>query len=69
MRRPLFRGSLERLFVNLRASSDSTEVSVEVEYEVPVPLIGKLAEMVIARMNENDIEAVLNYLKLKAIMV
>ena len=43
----------------------STRVDVTVEYEVPVPLVGKMAEIVIAKINESDIVYVLNYLMLK----
>ena len=40
-----------------------TEVSLEIDYEVPVPLLGRLAEYVVARINENDVVYMLNRLK------
>jgi uncharacterized membrane protein len=43
-----------------------TDLSIEIEYKVPIPLVGKLAEVVIAKINETDIAYVLNYLKLRA---
>jgi uncharacterized membrane protein len=43
----------------------ATDLQVDIEYEVPIPLIGKLAEILIIKINENDINYVLNYLKIK----
>ncbi len=42
-----------------------TRLLLDIVYEVPVPLLGKLAEIVVAKINETDIVYVLNYLKLK----
>jgi len=42
-----------------------TDLHLEIEYEAPVPVIGKLAEVIVAKVNETDIVYVLNYLKLK----
>ncbi|MCP4539132.1 MAG: hypothetical protein GY832_18505 [Chloroflexi bacterium] len=42
-----------------------TDLHLEIEYEAPVPVIGKLAEIIVAKVNETDIVYVLNYLKLK----
>ena len=42
-----------------------TNVSFEAKYEVPVPLVGRLAEIIVAKINETDIVYVLNGLKLK----
>jgi hypothetical protein len=60
-------GVTSTLIWDLQGQSGGTEtkVSLRVEYEVPLPLMGKLAEVIVAKMNESDIEAVLNYLKLK----
>jgi uncharacterized membrane protein len=38
-------------------------LTVEVEYTIPTPVIGKLAEALVARMNENDFDALLANLK------
>jgi uncharacterized membrane protein len=43
---------------------DVTLVHEEVEYEVPVPLVGRLAERVLSRMNEKELEALHANLKL-----
>lgn len=51
----------------LEPSPDGSETNVtfEARYEVPVPLVGRLAEIIIAKINETDIVYVLNGLKLK----
>jgi uncharacterized protein YndB with AHSA1/START domain len=43
-----------------------TDLSLEIEYQVPVPLVGQLAEIIVAKINENDIVYMLNFLKLKS---
>jgi uncharacterized membrane protein len=40
-----------------------TKMTWEIEYTVPVPLLGKLAEAVIVKMNERESELVLSNLK------
>lgn len=40
-----------------------TELTVTVEYTVPIPLIGKLAEGVIGKMNDHDADTMLANLK------
>ncbi len=40
-----------------------TDVRFEAAYNVPVPLVGKVAESVLARMNEGEAELVLDNLK------
>jgi uncharacterized protein YndB with AHSA1/START domain len=47
------------------SGGSETHLSVEIQYEAPIPLVGKFAEIVIAKINESDIVYVLNYLKLK----
>jgi uncharacterized protein YndB with AHSA1/START domain len=47
------------------AEGAKTELTLEAEYEAPVPVIGRLAEIVVAKINETDIVYLLNYLKLK----
>ncbi len=47
------------------AGGAETNLVLEIEYEVPVPVVGKLAEVIVAKVNETDIVYVLNYLKLK----
>lgn len=40
-----------------------TELTVTVEYTVPVPLLGKLAEGIVGKMNEHDADTMLANLK------
>ena len=40
-----------------------TKMTVEVEYTIPVPLLGKLAEAFIVKQNEHEAEAMLANLK------
>ena len=42
---------------------DGTKFTVTTEYKVPIPLLGKLAESIIVKMNENEQEVVLANLK------
>ena len=42
-----------------------TNLVLEIKYEVPVPVVGKLAEVIVAKVNETDVVYALNYLKLK----
>jgi uncharacterized membrane protein len=45
------------------AHDGGTKLTVEVEYVVPVPLLGKLAESFIIKQNEHEAEALLANLK------
>ena len=40
-----------------------TELTFEAEYKVPVPLVGKIAENVLARINDNEAVALLANIK------
>jgi len=42
---------------------DGTKVTFEVEYTVPIPVLGKLAEAIIVKMNEHEGEVILANLK------
>jgi ribosome-associated toxin RatA of RatAB toxin-antitoxin module len=42
-----------------------TDLTLEVNYEVPVPLISRLAEYVVAKINETDVVYMLNAVKRK----
>jgi uncharacterized membrane protein len=46
-----------------QAEAGGTKLTWEIEYTVPVPLLGKLAEAVIVKMNEREAELVLANLK------
>lgn len=40
-----------------------TRIEVDIEYEVPAPVVGKLAEAVVARLNEHEVLTLLANLK------
>lgn len=40
-----------------------TNVTIEAEYTVPIPLLAKLAEAIIVKLNANEVEAILANLK------
>ena len=42
---------------------DGTKMTSTVEYNVPIPLLGKLAESIIVKINENEAEVILANLK------
>ena len=42
-----------------------TRLSLEAEYTMPTPLLGRLAEGIVARINEKDIGELVNILKIK----
>lgn len=46
-------------------ANTQTDLTLEANYEVPVPLVGHLAEYVVAKINEADIMHMLDYLKRK----
>jgi uncharacterized protein YndB with AHSA1/START domain len=47
----------------LQPEAGGTKVTFEIEYTVPVPVLGKLAEAVIVKMNEREGDLVLANLK------
>ena len=47
----------------LQPEGKGTKVTFEVEYTVPIPVLGKLAEAIIVKMNEGEGELILNNLK------
>jgi len=42
---------------------DGTKFTATTEYKVPIPLLGKLAESIIVKMNENEADVLLANLK------
>jgi carbon monoxide dehydrogenase subunit G len=46
-----------------RPYGEGTSLDVRIEYEIPVPVLGKLAEKVIIKMNDNEADALLSNLK------
>jgi uncharacterized membrane protein len=59
-------GGIESTFVwTYEPEADGTRVTVEVEYTIPIPVLGKIAEAVLVKLNENDMDALLENLKEK----
>lgn len=50
---------------NPSAGGSETSLVLDIEYEVPVPVVGRVAEHLVAMINNADITYVLTYLKLK----
>ncbi len=42
---------------------EDTDLTFEVDYRIPVPVLGRLAEKVVVRMNENEADAVMSNIK------
>ena len=47
----------------LEDKKEATELTFEAEYKVPVPLVGKVAENVLAKINDNEAVAMLANIK------
>jgi len=47
-----------------RSQANRTRVTLTVNYEIPVPLLGKLAEAVIKKMNEGELTSMLANLRM-----
>jgi len=54
-----------RITLTFRSIEDRTRVTITIEYKVPVPLLGKLTEYIILKMNEQEANLVLNNLQLR----
>jgi carbon monoxide dehydrogenase subunit G len=50
-------------FFTYRTTGDGTVLSLEVEYEVPIPVLGRLAEAAIRKQNERETELMLSNIK------
>lgn len=50
---------------NLEAHENMTVLNLDIDYQIPVPILGKLAEKVVEDKNERDAEHMLDNLKKK----
>jgi uncharacterized protein YndB with AHSA1/START domain len=58
------KGGIESTFVyNYEPEGEGTRLSMEVDYKVPVPVLGKLAESFILKTNEREADTVLANIK------
>ena len=48
---------------NLRGRDDTTDVTLEIEYDIPIPLLGKFAESFLIKLNDREADALLANLK------
>ena len=49
--------------IDEKPKKHKTRVTLTVEYKIPIPLLGKIAEVVVRQMNEQDIELLLKNLR------
>jgi carbon monoxide dehydrogenase subunit G len=56
--------TLEMIFSSGK-NGTGTDLTLIVEYDIPIPLLGQLAEVVVAKLNESDIVFFLTHLMLK----
>lgn len=60
------KGGIESRWVwNYTADGNATLVTVKIDYTVPVPVLGKLAESIIVKQNDREIDVMLDNLKLR----
>jgi carbon monoxide dehydrogenase subunit G len=60
------KGGIESTFVwTFAPENGGTRATVHIDYKVPIPVLGKLAEGVITRQNEKDTETMMTNLKAK----
>jgi uncharacterized membrane protein len=58
------KGGIDSTFIwTYEPEADGTRVTVEIEYIIPVPVLGRLAESIIVKINENETEVLLANLK------
>lgn len=52
-------GIQSTITITVRATEGKTRVTLTLEYDIPVPLLGKLAEFVILKMNDHEADLVM----------
>lgn len=56
-------GAIGKQVCRLTPQNGGCKLDVATEYSIPVPLIGKIAEMILKRQNEREWEAILGNIK------
>ena len=51
-----------------RSKEDMTKVTLTIEYKVPIPLLGKLAEAIIVKMNDQEGDLIMAHLRTRFMM-
>ena len=58
------KGGIQSRFVwSFTPEGDGTTLHVDMEYTIPVPVVGKLAESVVVKMNEREASALVSNIK------
>jgi uncharacterized membrane protein len=57
------KGIESRFAWDYAVEGEYTRITLDIEYRIPIPLIGKLAEAIIVKQNEHEAETMLNNLK------
>ncbi len=51
-----------------RSIRNRTRVTLTIEYKVPIPLLGKLAEAIVVKMNDQEADLIMHNLQVRFIM-
>jgi uncharacterized membrane protein len=54
---------LEYLPIDFTAVDGKTQITEQMDYSIPIPLLGKVAEKFLIKLNENEMTTILNNLK------
>lgn len=58
------KGNIKSTIVwTFRSLGEKTKVTLTIKYDIPIPLLGRLAEAIIVRMNEQEGDAIMAYLR------
>ncbi|MFC2038666.1 SRPBCC family protein [Chloroflexota bacterium] len=52
-----------------RENNGKTNVYLTIEYTIPVPLLGKLAEVIVRRMNEQEADLIMSHLSTRFLVI
>lgn len=61
-------GIKSRITWTFRSRGEVTRITLTIEYIIPIPLLGKLAEAIIARMNDQEADLVMANLRARFMM-
>ena len=61
-------GIQSKITCTFRSMENKTRVTLTIEYKVPVPLLGKMVEFVIVKMNDQEAELVMSNLQARFLM-
>jgi len=61
-------GVISTITWTFRSMANRTRVTLTIEYKVPIPLLGKLAEAIIVKMNEQEADLMMYNLQARFVM-